>query len=113
MDSATSEYLFCHDFWAGDQTIFREVFAPAVAAVEENLGQFLANCVDMSGIIIMVRTPDAAATVQPSSPEHAHADSHQPRAPGHHVPPPGALPGRILGPGARGSVSPQHTARRI
>ena len=55
MDSATSEYLFCHDFWAGDQTIFREVFAPAVAAVEENLGQFLANCVDLSGIILMVR----------------------------------------------------------
>ena len=55
MDSATSEYLFCHDFWAGDQAIFREVFAPAVAAVEENLGQFLANCMDMSGIILMVR----------------------------------------------------------
>ena len=55
MDSATSEYLFCHDFWAGDQAIFREVFAPAVAAVEENLGQFLSACVDLSGIILMVR----------------------------------------------------------
>ena len=55
MDSATSEYLFCHDFWAGDQASFREVFAPAVAAVDENLSQFLTNCFDISSIILMVR----------------------------------------------------------
>ncbi len=55
MDSATSEYLFCHEFWAGDNTIFREVFAPAVAAVEENLSLFLPNCHDIVGIILMVR----------------------------------------------------------
>ena len=55
MDSATSEYLFCHDFWAGDASIFREVFAPAVAAVEENLTQFLGNCFDIGCIILMVR----------------------------------------------------------
>jgi hypothetical protein len=55
MDSATSEYLFCHDFWAGDAAIFREVFAPAIAAVDENLSQFLANCFDVGSIILMVR----------------------------------------------------------
>jgi hypothetical protein len=55
MDSATSEYLFCHDFWAGDQGIFREVFAPAIAAVDENLSQFLANCFDVGSIILMAR----------------------------------------------------------
>ena len=95
MDSATSEYLFCHDFWAGDQAIFREVFAPAVAAVEENLGQFLANCMDMSGIILMVRAhphchvlhSTARSYVQPAA-----TDSHQPRAPGHHVAPPRPVP---------------------
>ena len=77
MDSATSEYLFCHDFWAGDQAIFREVFAPAVAAVEENLGQFLANCVDLSGIILMVRV---SPRFMPRQCAHkpAGADSHQP-----------------------------------
>jgi hypothetical protein len=59
MDSATSEYLFCHDFWAGDAAIFREVFAPAVAAVDENLSQFLTNCFDISSIILMARSPPA------------------------------------------------------
>ena len=55
MDSATSEYLFCHDFWAGDQSMFQEVFAPAIAAVEESLTQFLGNCFDVASIILMVR----------------------------------------------------------
>ena len=55
MDSATSEYLFCHDFWAGDLNMFREVFAPAIAAVEENLGQFLTTCFDVGSIILMAR----------------------------------------------------------
>jgi len=107
MDSATSEYLFCHDFWAGDQAIFHEVFAPAVAAVEENLAQFLANCVDMSGIILMVRAhlrctcchSAARSYVRP-----AGTDSHQPRAPSHYVAPPRPVPRRLPGQGAPGSV---------
>ena len=55
MDSATSEYLFCHEFWPGDNQIFKEVFAPAVAAVEENLQMFLPNCQDVITLILMVR----------------------------------------------------------
>lgn len=55
MDSATSEYLFCHEFWPGDNAIFKEVFAPAVAAVEENMQIFLPNCQDIVTLILMVR----------------------------------------------------------
>ena len=55
MDSATSEFLFCLEFWAGDAELFREVFAPAVAAVEESLALFLPNCHDLVGISLMLR----------------------------------------------------------
>lgn len=54
-DSATSEYLFCHDFWAGDAAIFREIFAPALAAVEESLVLFLGGCHDVGALILLLR----------------------------------------------------------
>lgn len=55
MDSATSEYLFCQDFWAGDNTIFREIFAPALAAVEESLALYLSSCYDIGCVLLMLR----------------------------------------------------------
>ena len=56
MDTATSEYLFCAEFWAGDHKIFNEIFLVPVAAVEENLTAYLGTCVDVLTLIIMVRT---------------------------------------------------------
>jgi len=59
IDSATSEFLFCQEFWAGDKRIFDEIFAPAIAAVEDNLALFLPSCTDVVCVILMVRTSPA------------------------------------------------------
>ena len=55
IDSATSEFLFCQEFWAGDPRIFAEIFAPAIAAVDDNLGLFLPSCTDLVCVILMLR----------------------------------------------------------
>jgi len=55
MDSATSEFFFCEDFWAGDGALFDEVFAPAVAAVEEGLALHLSSCHDLVSLTLMLR----------------------------------------------------------
>jgi Vps52 / Sac2 family len=38
MDTATSEYLFCREFFQED-AVFQELFAPTLAAVEATLQQ--------------------------------------------------------------------------
>lgn len=40
MDTATSEYLFCCDFFE-DESVFRELFAPIVSVVEGDLANAL------------------------------------------------------------------------
>lgn len=55
MDTATSEYLFCQEFWAGDGRIFGEIFAAPIAAIEESLNGYLANCHDVIALVLMVR----------------------------------------------------------
>jgi len=55
MDTATSEYLFCADFWSTDQAIFRELFAGAIAAVEEQLQSSVTGCNDCVGLMLMIR----------------------------------------------------------
>ena len=55
MDTATSEYLFCHEFWAGDSRMFNDIFAASFAAVDENLNNYLAGCQDVLALILMAR----------------------------------------------------------
>lgn len=40
VDTATSEFLFCLDFWE-DEAVFKELFAPVVAVVEGDLTEQL------------------------------------------------------------------------
>lgn len=55
MDTATSEYLFCQEFWAGDARVFSEIFAASISAIEENLTAQLATSHDVIGLVLMAR----------------------------------------------------------
>jgi hypothetical protein len=39
MDTATFEYLFCNEFWSGDQSVFADIFAGPLHVMEEQLQQ--------------------------------------------------------------------------
>lgn len=54
MDTATSEYLFCDDFF-GEDSIFYEIFAGPFAVVDEHFSTVLPNCYDAIGIMLMIR----------------------------------------------------------
>ena len=71
IDTATSEYLFCHEFWPGDHRMFGEIFAAAIAAVESSLSSFLTGCHDAIALILMIRITH----------EHQVAISRPPRLP--------------------------------
>jgi len=90
IDSATSEFLFCQEFWAGDKRIFDEIFAPAIAAVEDNLALFLPSCTDVVCVILMVRTSPALRLARHSN--LCFAAANQPRAPADHGTPWSSLP---------------------
>ncbi|ONK79781.1 uncharacterized protein A4U43_C01F10010 [Asparagus officinalis] len=54
MDTATSEYLFCDDFF-GENSIFYEIFAGPFAVIDEHFNTVLPNNYDAIGIMLMIR----------------------------------------------------------
>lgn len=54
MDTATSEYLFCDDFF-GEESIFYEIFAGPFSVIDEHLNSILPNCFDAIGLMLMIR----------------------------------------------------------
>eukprot|EP00958_Prasinococcus_capsulatus_P017996 scaffold2075_cov444-Prasinococcus_capsulatus_cf.AAC.4 len=54
LDTATSEYLFCNDFF-GDDLAFRDLFAGPLGVVEESLQSVLPNFHDAIGLLLMIR----------------------------------------------------------
>ena len=53
LDTATSEYLFCTDFW-GDRTVFDELMAPVLEAIREKLEEDLPEMYDAIGLLLMI-----------------------------------------------------------
>ncbi|ESR55053.1 vacuolar protein sorting-associated protein 52 A [Citrus sinensis] len=54
MDTATSEYLFCDDFF-GEESIFYDIFAGPFAVIDEHFNAILPNCYDAIGLMLMIR----------------------------------------------------------
>ncbi|XVE60744.1 hypothetical protein DITRI_Ditri05aG0152000 [Diplodiscus trichospermus] len=54
MDTATSEYLFCDEFF-GEESIFYEIFAGPFAVIDEHFNSILPNCFDAIGLMLMIR----------------------------------------------------------
>lgn len=54
MDTATSEYLFCADFF-GEDAVFHELFGPTLSAVESHLSTTVQEMYDMVGLLLMIR----------------------------------------------------------
>ncbi|WCJ34781.1 Vacuolar protein sorting-associated protein 52 A [Euphorbia peplus] len=54
MDTATSEYLFCDDFFA-EESIFNDIFTGPLAVVDEHFSSILPNCYDAIGLMLMIR----------------------------------------------------------
>ncbi|XP_058067919.1 vacuolar protein sorting-associated protein 52 B isoform X3 [Magnolia sinica] len=54
MDTATSEYLFCDDFF-GEESIFYEIFAGPFAVIDEHFNSILPNFYDAIGLMLMIR----------------------------------------------------------
>nr|XP_043606974.1 vacuolar protein sorting-associated protein 52 A [Erigeron canadensis]XP_043606975.1 vacuolar protein sorting-associated protein 52 A [Erigeron canadensis] len=54
MDTATSEYVFCGDFF-GEESVFNEIFSGPFAVLDEHFGTVLPNCFDAIGIMLMIR----------------------------------------------------------
>ncbi|GAB2298374.1 Vacuolar protein sorting-associated protein 52 [Dionaea muscipula] len=53
MDTASSEYLFCDDFF-GEESIFNEIFAGPFAAIDEHFNTILSNSYDAIGLMLMI-----------------------------------------------------------
>ncbi|TQD96012.1 hypothetical protein C1H46_018354 [Malus baccata] len=54
MDTATSEYHFCDDFF-GEQSVFYEIFAGPFSVIDEHFNSILPNCYDAIGVMLMIR----------------------------------------------------------
>ncbi|KAL9861822.1 Vacuolar protein sorting-associated protein 52 B [Arabidopsis thaliana] len=54
MDTATSEYMFCDDFF-GEESIFYEIFAGPFSVIDEHFNPVLSNCFDAIGLMLMIR----------------------------------------------------------
>ncbi|XP_009779058.1 vacuolar protein sorting-associated protein 52 A-like isoform X1 [Nicotiana sylvestris] len=57
MDTASSEYLFCDDFF-GEQTMFYDIFAGTggpFSVIDEHFGTILPNSFDAIGLLLMIR----------------------------------------------------------
>ncbi|GLT28625.1 hypothetical protein SLA2020_035440 [Shorea laevis] len=54
MDTATSEYLFCDEFF-GEESIFYEIFAGPFAVIDEHFNSVLPNSYDAIGLMLMIR----------------------------------------------------------
>lgn len=54
MDTATSEYLFCDEFF-GEESIFYEIFAGPFSVIDEHFSSVLPNSYDAIGLMLMIR----------------------------------------------------------
>ncbi|KAG6715717.1 hypothetical protein I3842_04G008700 [Carya illinoinensis] len=54
MDTATSEYHFCDDFFV-EESMFYEIFAGPFAVIDEHFNSILQNCYDAIGSMLMIR----------------------------------------------------------
>ncbi|XP_010525604.1 PREDICTED: vacuolar protein sorting-associated protein 52 A isoform X1 [Tarenaya hassleriana] len=54
MDTATSEYIFCDDFF-GEESIFYEIFSGPFGVIDEQFHLVLSNCYDAIGLMLMIR----------------------------------------------------------
>ncbi|KAJ8450466.1 hypothetical protein Cgig2_002151 [Carnegiea gigantea] len=54
MDTASSEYLFCDDFF-GEESLFYEIFAGPFAVIDEHFNTILSNSFDAIGLMLMIR----------------------------------------------------------
>ncbi|KFK41549.1 hypothetical protein AALP_AA2G143700 [Arabis alpina] len=54
MDTATSEYIFCAEFF-GAESIFYEIFAGPFSVIDEQFSPVLSNCFDAIGLMLMIR----------------------------------------------------------
>ncbi|XP_048335142.2 vacuolar protein sorting-associated protein 52 A isoform X2 [Ziziphus jujuba] len=53
MDTATSEFNFCDDFF-GEESIFYDIFAGPFAVIDEHFNSILPNCYDAIGLMLMI-----------------------------------------------------------
>ena len=54
-ESATTEYLFTHQFFGKMDSIFHQIFAKTIGLFMEQLTGFLGTCYDAVGLLLMVR----------------------------------------------------------
>ncbi|XP_074286898.1 vacuolar protein sorting-associated protein 52 A-like [Silene latifolia] len=54
MDTSSSEYLFCGDFF-GEESLFNEIFAGPFAVIDEHFNAILSNSFDAIGLMLMIR----------------------------------------------------------
>jgi hypothetical protein len=54
MDTATSEYLFCIDFF-GEDSIFYDIFSGPFTVIDEHFNAILPNFFDAIGLMLMIR----------------------------------------------------------
>ncbi|XP_057769636.1 LOW QUALITY PROTEIN: vacuolar protein sorting-associated protein 52 B-like [Salvia miltiorrhiza] len=54
MDTATSEYLFCDEFF-GEESMFYDIFAGTFLVIDEHMNTILPNCFDAIGLMLMIR----------------------------------------------------------
>ncbi|KAG6425201.1 hypothetical protein SASPL_115627 [Salvia splendens] len=54
MDTATSEYLFCDEFF-GEESMFYDIFAGPFLVIDEHMNTILPNCFDAIGLMLMIR----------------------------------------------------------
>lgn len=54
LDTASSEYLFCDDFF-GEQSVFYDIFSGPFAVIDEHFNTILPNSYDAIGLMLMIR----------------------------------------------------------
>ncbi|KAL2934820.1 Vacuolar protein sorting-associated protein 52 A, partial [Bienertia sinuspersici] len=54
MDTASSEYLFCDEFF-GEESLFYDIFAGPFAVIDEHFNTILSNSFDAIGLMLMIR----------------------------------------------------------
>ncbi|XP_056684110.1 vacuolar protein sorting-associated protein 52 A isoform X2 [Spinacia oleracea] len=54
MDTASSEYLFCDEFF-GEESLFSDIFAGPFAVIDEHFNAILSNSFDAIGLMLMIR----------------------------------------------------------
>eukprot|EP00658_Telonema_sp_P-2_P073901 TRINITY_DN6303_c0_g1_i7.p1 TRINITY_DN6303_c0_g1~~TRINITY_DN6303_c0_g1_i7.p1 ORF type:complete len:514 (+),score=140.51 TRINITY_DN6303_c0_g1_i7:632-2173(+) len=54
-ESATTEYLFTHQFFGRMDSIFHQIFAKTIGVFMETIEGFLGDCYDAVGLLLMIR----------------------------------------------------------